>query len=109
MMAFRYEDVNPTLIENTSMQKIFINDVHKQYSITPNEGYVLHDNAYDVWYDIEGNELTEPIKGYRRTTATCGANYDFVANPREFYAVPENEVPADQIFGGSGNNEPEIM
>lgn len=29
---------------------------------------------------------------------------DFVANPREFYTVPESSVPADQIFGGGGNN-----
>ena len=99
-----YEDVNPTLIANTTMQKLLRDGVHQVYYITPNDGYVLHDNAFD-FEDVDGNQFL----GYRRTTASCAASYDFIANPRQFYAVPEGEVPADQIFNNPGQNEHEVM
>lgn len=108
-MVTTYEDVIPSLIENTTMQKVIVNGVHRVYYITPVEGYVMHDKAYDTGVvDPEtAAETGEFILGYRTTTASCSANYDFVANPREFYTVPENSVPADQIFGSITNN-PEI-
>ncbi len=106
MTTITREDLIPTLIENTTMQKIFMNGTHVQYSITPNSGYVLHDKDFDLpVYDEEtGEETGEVILGYRTYMATCSASYDFATNPREFYAVPENDVPADQIFGGGGGN-----
>lgn len=110
MATITKEPVIPTLIENTSMVKGYVDGVHKAYEITPNEGYVLHDKNYDlpVLDDETGDETGEFILGYRTSTASCLANYDFTANPREFYAVLESEVPADQIFGG-GNNDHEVM
>lgn len=111
MATYTYEDVIPTLIPNTTMRKLFIDGVHRTYNITPIDGYVLHDKNRD-WYDIDpetGMDSEEPTLGYTTGTATCAANYDFAANPREFYAVPESEVPADQIFGGGDNNDHEIM
>lgn len=109
-MAFTYEEVNPPIIENTIMQMRLRDGVDFQYMITPSKGYVLHDKNYDdTMMDEMTGEIITVALGYRTSTATCGANYDFVANPREFYAVPENEVPADQIFGGGTTTEPEIM
>lgn len=109
-MAYRYEDVTPTLIANTTMKLRLLDDVAKSYWITPNEGYVLHDKGMDEEViDPITNEPTGEIKlGFRRSTATCAANYDFTTNPREFYAVLESDVPADQIYGG-GNTEHEVM
>ena len=93
-MAITYENVTPTLIANTTMKKVLDDGVHKTYYITPNEGYVLHDNTYD-YTDQDGNAFL----GYRETTAVCGASYDFAVNPRKFYAVLESEaeenVPID--------------
>lgn len=104
-MAFTYEDVNPTLIENTTMRKRLRDGVDYQYLITANSGYVLHDTNRD--YELF-DEIGDPVldengeqiikQGFTRATATCAANYDFTANPREFFAVLESEVPADQIF-----------
>ena len=108
-MPYTYENVNPTLVENTTMKLMVRDGVPKNYMITPNEGYVLHDSAFDTWIDIDGNELTEPILGFRTTTATCPVTYDFVVNSREFYTVPADSVPADQIWGGGGNNDHEII
>ena len=106
-MSTRYEDVTPTLIENTTMQKCFYNGEHTVYTITPNSGYVLHDKGMDEpVYDDDGNETGEVMLCYRRSTASCGANYDFSTNPREFYTVLESEVPADQIFGST--TKPEV-
>lgn len=105
------EIVNPTLIPNTTMQKYIDNDgVFRAYYITPNEGYVLHDKSYDeeVIDEVTLQPTGEIKLGYRTSTASCGANYDFVANPREFYTVPITDVPADQIYGG-GDNDHEVM
>ena len=112
-----HEDVTPPIIANTIMQKRFIDGVFKQYTIKAVDGYVLHDNTLDYQstdpetgeplFDENGNELI--TLGYATGTKTCAASYDFVANPREFYTVPENTVPADQIFGGGNEPEHEIM
>lgn len=108
MPVITYEDVNPTLIENTTMRGVLRDGELRSYSITPNAGYVLHDNARDeIWYDEDTMEETL-LLGYTRGMATCLANYDFDENPREFYAVLETEVPADQIFG-LPDNDHEVM
>lgn len=101
MAVYTYEDVIPTLIANTTMQKLFRDGVHIAYNITPISGYVLHDATYDdVMYDPITMEPTdEVLLGYRTSTASCATNYDFATNPRQFYAVPADSVPADQIFG----------
>lgn len=102
-MATVYEPIE-TLIENTTMVKGIANGVHMIYRITPVSGYVLHDKARD-WTDVDPYTMEETyVLGFTRGMASCGASYDFAANPREFYAVPEDSVPADQIFGGGGNN-----
>lgn len=107
MATITLEDMD-TLVENTTMQKIYRDGVHRQYSITPTAGYVLHDKRCD-WTEedpMTGEEIT--ILGYASGTVSCAASYDFASNPWEFYAVPEGSVPADQIFGGNDNNH-EIM
>lgn len=120
---FTYEDVNPTLIPNTTMQKRLNNGIHIQYLITPNEGYVLHDNTYDYpIFDEFDNETT--VLGYRTTTGTVAAAYDFSTTEmideagntvlaygnRQFYTKLANDVPENQIFGGGNNgNDHEIM
>lgn len=110
MAIITYEDVVPTLIENTTMRKLLRDGVHQTYNITPVAGYVLHDSSYDYpEVDPETWEETgRVLLGYRTSTASVAANYDFTANPREFYAVPADSIPADQIFGGA-NNDHEVM
>jgi hypothetical protein len=108
-MTFTYENVSPSLIANTTMQIRLIDGVPKQYLITVNEGYVLHDSEYDIYpeYDEEGNGIGEPVLGYTQMTRTCGYNYDFNANPRQFYAVLADSVPVDSIY--SDDTDHEIM
>lgn len=114
-MAVR--DTTP-IIPNTTMQ-IYTNNagVDLTYRITPVAGYVLHDKARDweaydevtgdLIYDENGNPIV--VQGFTTATASCGINYDFEANPREFFTKLESEVPADQIFGGGNNSDHEIM
>lgn len=107
-MAYTREDVIPSLIPNTTMYKNLRDGVHTTYVIAAIDGYVLHDKNRD-WTEEDPITMEETYKlGYTTGTTTCPASYDFTANPREFYAVPESEVPADQIFGG-GDNDHEIM
>lgn len=107
-MTITYEDVTPTLIPNTTMQKGVVDGVHRNYIIRPVDGYVLHDKGRD--WTVEDEETGEEIvvRGYTSGQASCGANYDFTANPREFWAELESDVPADQIFSGS-NPDHEVM
>ena len=124
-MAITYEDVNPTLIPNTTMQKSLNNGVHRSYVITPCDGYVLRDKANDtpIFDEITGEEIGVKFN-YASMGASCGANYDFTplqvtdengvthtayGAQCEFFARLESEVPADQIFGGGNNNDHEVM
>lgn len=123
-MTYTYEDVIPTLIPNTTMQKRLLNGVHRSYVITPLDGYVLRDKANDE-EEVDLNTL-EPtgriLFNYASGDTTCGANYDFTplqvtdengvthtayGAQREFFARLASEVPADQIFGD--NNDHEVM
>ena len=101
-MASHEEIVNPTLIENTTMTILYLNNVAIAYKITADDGYVLHDNVLDkTIYDDETDEPTgEVVLGYSAGTKSCGINYDWDANPREFYAVLRSSVPENQIFSG---------
>ena len=102
-------DVDP-VYENTTMKASY-NDsnVLRTYRIYPIEGYVLHSSSLDVEvFDPETGESTgEILPGFYPYPAfvTVGYNYDFAANPKQIYAVPEDSVPADQIFNNGGNHE----
>lgn len=114
-----FVDVTPTLVENTIMRKR-INDttgVPMTYRIEPIDGYVLHDRLLDI---IEYGEVLNPetgevelvevsrTKGYSTAEMSMGVNYDFTPvqltdeqgntvyayGEREFFAVPQDEVPS---------------
>lgn len=125
-MAITYEDVTPSFILNTTMQKMLTDGVHKAYRIKPIANYVLHDNTLDEPLFDENTMESIGVKfGYSPSGVyvTCGANYDFTTHTvtdengnaytaygnRDFFAVPENSVSADQIFGGGNDNEHEVM
>lgn len=117
---YTYEDVIPSLIPNTTMQKrINSAGVHTTYVIAPIDGYVLHDQRRD-WTATDPEDSSGTLKlGYTGGSATCAAAYDFstiivtdhngVAHTaygeRQFFAVPESDVPADQVFGVGTNHE----
>ena len=110
-MAYTYEAVTPSPVENATVVKALRDGVHRTYRITPNEGYVMHDKEFDhEEYDDETGEPTGNILlGFRTSMASVAASYDFVANPREFYCVLENEMPEGAELFGGGNNETEVM
>lgn len=124
-----FADIANFPIENTTARVRFrsttSNEV-KSYRISPNDGYVLHDREYDIIeYDIDPitGEVIEISRrlGYRTTMASCGYNYDFTATTitddngvthtaygsRQFFAVPADSVPENQIYDIT--NPPEIM
>lgn len=101
-MAITNGNVITTPLTNITVTEKLNNGVLIAYSIQANEGYVLHDNLLD-----DEDENANVILGYYSSFRTVAKNYDFVTNPREFYAVLESEVPADRIFGV--NNDHEVM
>ena len=105
-------DVTP-IYENTTMQASYNDaDVLRVYRIKPIEGYVLHVNSYDT--EVFDEETLEPtgeiLLGYIPYPAFTAVphNYDFEANPFNIFAVPQDTVPADQIFNNGGNDH-EVM
>ena len=99
MAVYEYEEMIPTPVTDAEVLKVYREGVHRHYWITPLSGYVLHDKNND-WMHTNPDTLEETYTlGYARGTCTCHANYDFEENPREFYTVPEDSVPSDQIFG----------
>lgn len=103
-MAITNGNVIATPLSNITVTEKLNNGVLIAYAIQANEGYVLHDNMLD--YEDEYGNIT---LGYYSSFRTVAKSYDFTANPREFYAVLESSVPADQIFGIGGNNDHEVM
>lgn len=98
MKTVIYEEVIPTLVENTRTEKALMDGVHRLYRICPNEGYVLHNNVRD-WKHIDAETGEETFyRGYSTSSSSVPASYDFNENPNEIYAVPADSVPAEQIF-----------
>lgn len=100
MVEYVDEIMNPSPIENTTIKKRFYDGVHKVYLITPNEGYVLHDNMLDeIIYDPETDEIIGHNPKYYSGMRSVAASYDFTVNPRDFYAVLSSSVSEDDIYG----------
>lgn len=107
-MIITREEIIPSPLENIKVVKVSTDGNPRQYELTANEGYVLHDNMLDtVVINPDTLEPTgEVILGYYAGTRSVAVSYDFAANPREFYAAFESSVPADQIFNvPSGDHE----
>lgn len=106
-------------IPNTTMKELLKDGELYKYRIFPVEGYILHDKENDTV--LEGVEImnketgeieivNKTILGFVSGSTSCGLNYDFVANHREFYTILREDAPADAvIFGGGGDNNHEIM
>lgn len=94
MITIFYEDIIPSLITNTTMKKGFVNGVHKNVQIIPNEGYILHDKNLDMYteFDAAGSGIGEITLGFNDGITSVRYDYDFDANPREFYAVLKTDT-----------------
>ena len=103
-------------IPNTTLRETLRNGVLFQYRVIPDNGYALHDNESDYYsaiLDEFGDPTGETILklGFTTMFVSCEANYDFDANPREFYTKPIDELGDNEIIlgGGTGNNDHEVM
>lgn len=120
MAVWTYEDIIPSIIENTVMRKGFSDGEHIVYTIQAVEGYVLHNTTLDYAnIDPETYEEIGVILGYTTAEISCNAHYAFTPTQvtavngqtvtaygsREIYAIPATEVPENQIFGGGNNHE----
>ena len=86
-----YDEVKPTLIEHTTMERILFDGVHQNYKITPDKGYKIHvkgrdDDSEDPVTGVKNHKL-----GYTEGVVTCPASYNFEENPQELYAVLKEE------------------
>lgn len=119
-------------VPNTTLREYLRDSEIYCYMIAPTEGYLLHDKDLDMpeldenfmetgnmtpWFT--GGETTV-LKNYDYSITTQGEykytdeNGNEITIPvtmigaREFYTVPSNVVPSDQILGG-GDNDHEVM
>lgn len=109
MAVITYEEVTPSPITNATVRKILSDGVHRQFYVQANAGYLLHDKDLDFSRIIDFETMEEELAlGFTTGLCSCFRTYDWDANPREFYCVPDNgDIPTDQIFGGA-NNDHEI-
>lgn len=85
-----YKKIEP-LVENTLCEAREKDGITVSYRLRPAEGYKLHEVSLDhMEVDEDGNETGEIILGYTESYITAGANYDFIKNEREIYAVSKN-------------------
>ena len=87
-----YRDIE-TKVENAVMkERTDENGNVINYTILPQAGYVLHEITLDeIITDENGSETDEIKKGYTSGLVTAMADYDFVKNEREIYAVKEEK------------------
>jgi hypothetical protein len=124
--------ITPSPIPNATVLEKLRDGALYAYLIAPNDGYLLHDNTNDVpVWDEFGNETGEMTSYFVSGDTTTPASYDFTTTTqgeykytdengneitmpvtmigaREFYTVPSNVVPSDQVLGG-GDNDHEVM
>lgn len=117
---------NTTLLERLRDGELY------SYVIAPTEGYLLHDKTLDVpECDGMGMETGNIIPWFTGGTTNMRADYDFTTTTRgeyaytdengmeitlsvtmigerEFYTVPSNVVPSDQVLGGGDNDHEAI-
>ena len=105
MAIWTNEILNPSLIENATIVKRYMDGVFKVYGIIPDEKYVLHDSLLDeIVYDVDTLEpIGEIILRYYPGMRTVAAKYDFTTNLRKFYAVLRTDVSSDSICDGISN------
>ena len=82
-----------SLVGNTICEAREIKGKVISYRISPEKGYKLHEITLDenVVNEETGNETGEIKKGFTTSYITAGADYDFVKNDREIYAVKDGE------------------
>lgn len=122
-MAVTYEPMT-TLIDNVTMDKVLIDGVHRQTRLSPNDGYVLNkkSSGYEDYDNLD--EMGNPIFVNRFVSGSTTVRYDYdfdnvvagtytytdengntvdvpvdMVGVEEFYAVPANIVPSNQIYG----------
>ena len=83
---YSYKDID-TRIPNTKMSILLKDNKEISYNITPTEGFKLHAKELDCEDDMTG----EIALGYTKGKKSCPLDYDFLENPREFYAVALTE------------------
>ena len=88
-MVLVKEKIIPSLIENATVNKIYVNGVHTQYEIVPDEGFKLHDARLDSEeFDEETLEPTgKIIEGFTRAFITVAGTYDFKLNHDKIFSV----------------------
>ena len=92
-MAVSYVEITPSPIENATVRQSIYNGELSAFYINANEGYVLHDSALDTpeFDETSFEETGNTVLGYSEGTRSCGINYDWEENPREFYAITAKE------------------
>ena len=116
-------------VPNTTLREYLRDGVLYTYVIAPTEGYLLHDKDLDV-PEVDENymETGNIIPWFTGGTTNMRADYDFTTTTqgeykytdengmevtipvtmigaREFYTVPSNVVPSDQVLGGDNDHE----
>lgn len=83
------EKIIPSILPNTTVNKIYVDGVHTQFEIIPDKGFKLHDARLDrEEFNEETFEFTgRIIPGFKTKGVTVRYDYDFEKNPNQFYST----------------------
>lgn len=95
MATITFELATDITLDNITVTRKFVDGVLSAYRLTANEGYVMYDTSEDYTHiDEEGNAYEE-IQYFRQVTVPKS----LAVSDWTYVAVPEADVPTDQIFG----------
>lgn len=101
MAVWTYEVATEFNFPNITIYKRLRDGIQTGWRANANEGYVFYDpNEINLELDPETGEDIQVTYYFRVSYLPLNHNF---ANFR-YVAVPESEVPADKILGGSNNN-----
>lgn len=116
-------------VPNTTLLEKLRDGVLYYYEIKAESGHLLHDRDLDIYdYDDDGNQTELLETWFTGGGTSVRLDYDFeivtqgtytytdengneitipvtMIGEREFYTVPSNVVPSDQILGGGDDHE----
>lgn len=95
MAVYTYEIATDISLPNITVYRRLKDGELTAYRLTANEEYVMYNTASDFTHiDEEGNEY-ERIEYYRQATISKSVPVE----DWTWVAVPEADIPADQIYG----------
>lgn len=94
MVEFIREVATDISLPNITTQRLYADGVHVAFELTVNPGYVIYNTSADYMIPDEDGNMVELISYFR----FCCIPADIPVENWTWVAVPDSDIPAEQIF-----------